>query len=86
MDMASADALEKGCIMLSCGCRHEDSMGGIDTLHVRYRTESCDPVDGFANAVAYGVWCPSCRTMLEQEGLLIRSDEEELEWLDGKAA
>ena len=75
----------RGSIVLSCGCRHEDAMGDLGDLHVRYRSESCDAVDGYCNAVAYAVYCPACRGMLAREGLLIVTEEEERAWLDGVA-
>lgn len=76
-------ALANGSVTLSCGCRYHAEMGFLDHLHVRYRTESCDPVEGIENAVAYAVYCPDCKEALEKEGLLISTDAEEREWLDG---
>jgi len=72
-----------GGIWLSCGCRYEACMGDFENLSVRYKDETCDSVDGFQNAVAYAVWCPECRKVLEREGLLIETDEQEREWLEG---
>lgn len=68
-----------GRVVLSCGCEYAPAMGELSSLHVRYRTEACDPVEGFVPAVNYAVFCPKCRDVIAND--LISSDEEEQDWL-----
>lgn len=66
-------------ITLSCGCEYKETMGDLDSLYVHYRTEVCDPVEGFVNAVNSGVYCPACIEIIAVH--IIDSDEEEQKWL-----
>lgn len=71
-----------GRIVLTCGHDLAPDMELEDT-EVAYRSESCDPVDGFQRVVVHANFCPDCQ---KQDWFLedrILTEAEGDEWLDG---
>ena len=66
---------------LSCGHELlEDEEGNELYVTLTLAATTCDH-DGWKHAVHYGSYCPDCAKELEEEGLVLHTVQEEMDWL-----
>ena len=69
-------------IIGSCGHRlsNNDGEHGLG-ISVMYQSENCDPISGFQRSITYASVCQSCRDQYAEWGILVKTEEEAMNWV-----